>query len=271
IITISESQRVVLFNDAAQRLFRCSASEAIGQPLDRFIPERFRGRHGDFIRAFGATGVSTRAMGAERVLAALRADGDEFPMEAQISQVTAGGHKLYTVIMRDITERKRGEEVLGESEARFKGIISSATDAIISIDATHKITIFNAGAEAIFDYSADEMVGQPLDRLIPERFRAAHRQHVDAFGATGIGMRAMGGERVLTGLRRNGEEFPMEARISQIELGEHKLYTVILRDISERKRSEAERERLLAEAERAGAEATHVAEELRRIQTITDA
>ena len=271
IITINESQRVVLFNDAAERLFRCSASQAIGQPLDRFIPERFRGRHGDFIRAFGATGVSTRAMGAERVLAALRTDGEEFPMEAQISQVTVGGQKLYTVIIRDITERKRAEEVLRESEARFKGIISSATDAIISIDAEHKITIFNAGAEAIFGYPAEKMVGQPLDRLIPERFREAHRQHIDAFGATGISMRAMGGERVLTGLRRNGEEFPMEARISQIELGEHKLYTVILRDISERKRSEAERERLLAEAERAGADAERAAEELRRIQTITDA
>jgi PAS domain-containing protein len=83
------------------------------------------------------------------------------------------------------------------SEERLRGVISSATDAIITIDGEQKITLFNAGAEAIFGYTADEMLGKTLDQLIPERFREVHRRHVDAFGATGVSMRTMGGERVL--------------------------------------------------------------------------
>ena len=264
IITIDESQRIVLFNHAAEALFRCSAGEAVGRPLDRFIPQRVRAQHGSYIRAYGETGVSTRQMGAERVLAGLRSDGTEFPMEAQISQVTVGGQKLYTVIIRDITERKRAEEARRESEARLKGIISSATDAIITIDADQTITLFNAGAEAIFGYSADEMIGQTLDRLIPEQFREAHRRHIETFGMTGVSARQMGGERVLAGLRQNGDEFPMEARISQVEIEGQKLYTVILRDITERTQAEAERERTRAEAER-------IAQQVQRIQSIMDA
>jgi len=146
-------------------------------------------------------------------------------------------------------------DALRESEERLRGIVTSATDAIITIDAHQSITLFNAGAEAIFGYAAAEMIGRTLDQLVPERFRAIHRRHIDAFGLTGVSTRAMGGERVLAGVRRSGEEFPMEARISQVSIGRQKLYTVILRDITERKRAEAEREDLLAIAERARAEA----------------
>jgi PAS domain S-box-containing protein len=165
----------------------------------------------------------------------------------------------------------RHAEALRDSEARIKGIIASATDAIITIDAGQSITLFNAGAEMIFGYSAAEMLGQPLDRLIPERFREVHRRHIEAFGATGVSMRAMGGERVLAGLRRDGEEFPMEARISQVEVGGQKLYTVILRDITARKRAEAEREELLAEAKRARDDAEGALEVVARMQSITEA
>src|SRR5439155_19935702 len=119
------------------------------------------------------------------------------------------------------------------------------------IDAEQRITVFNAGAEAIFGYAAREMIGETIDRLVPERFRELHRRHIDAFGATGVSLRAMGPERVLAGVRRSGDEFPVEARISQVQIDGQKLYTVILRDITERKRVEAEREQLLAAAERA--------------------
>jgi PAS domain S-box-containing protein len=127
IITVDERHRIILFNAAAERLFQCSAVTALGQPLDRFIPERFRARHSSYIRAFSETGVSTRTMGAERVLAALRADGTEFPMEAQISQVTVGGQKLYTVIIRDITMRKRAEDALRDSEQRLAVELAAVT------------------------------------------------------------------------------------------------------------------------------------------------
>ena len=112
IITVDSDQRIVLFNRAAEQMFRCPAAEAMRQALDRFIPEPFRAGHRGHVRSFGETGVATRAMGATRAVAGLRSDGEEFPVEASISQVEAGGQKFYTVIMRDSTERKRMETQL---------------------------------------------------------------------------------------------------------------------------------------------------------------
>jgi PAS domain S-box-containing protein len=134
---------------------------------------------------------------------------------------------------------REGEAALRASESQLNGIIASAGDAIITIDAAQTIRVFNAEAEAVFGYSADEMIGQPLDALIPERFREAHRGHVRTFGLTDAPTRRMGGERLLAGRRRNGDEFPIEARISQTKIGGRTLSTVVLRDVAERKRTEA--------------------------------
>src|SRR5215510_9460220 len=109
IITVDEEQLIVLFNAAAEKMFRCPASSALGQPLDRFIPARFRDAHRQHIRQFGHTQVTQRTMGKMRPLSGLRADDEEFPIEASISQVNAEGQKLYTVIIRDVSEKKRLE------------------------------------------------------------------------------------------------------------------------------------------------------------------
>jgi PAS domain S-box-containing protein len=156
---------------------------------------------------------------------------------------------------RDITDRLEAEAAGRRSEARLEAIIGSATDAVITIDAQQRVTLFNAAAEEMFGCPADAALGQPLDRFLPERFRAAHRGHIRAFGETGITRRQMGGERVLTGLRADGREFPMEARISQTEVEGEKLYTVIIRDVRQRRQAEAEREELLTRERAARAEA----------------
>jgi PAS domain S-box-containing protein len=107
IITVDEQQKIVLFNHAAEQMFGCSAAEAVGQPLDRFIPARFRGAHHDHMAAFGRSGATTRRMGTLGQVNGLRADGTEFPIEAAISQVGVEGKKYFTVILRDISERAR--------------------------------------------------------------------------------------------------------------------------------------------------------------------
>ncbi|MCG5076264.1 PAS domain-containing sensor histidine kinase [Paraburkholderia tagetis] len=125
------------------------------------------------------------------------------------------------------------------NEARMMGIIRSSMEAIITVDETQRIVIFNPAAEFVFGLSAMEAIGSPLSRFIPARFRAAHERHVEQFGATGVTERQMGHQqRVLFGLRANGEEFPIEASISQIRDTSGKLYTVMLRDITERLRAE---------------------------------
>jgi len=109
IITVDEEQRILLFNAAAEKMFRCSARTVLGEPLDRFIPQRFREAHQQHIRVFGETRITQRQMGQVRPISGLRADGEEFPIEASISQINADGKRLFTVIIRDITEKKRLE------------------------------------------------------------------------------------------------------------------------------------------------------------------
>ncbi|MBI5383912.1 MAG: PAS domain S-box protein [Verrucomicrobia bacterium] len=128
VISVDESQRVVFFNPAAAQTFRCPSAEAIGQPLDRFIPERFRTAHRQHIRRFGEEGDTSRKMGALGELAALRSGGEEFPIEASISRVEVGGQTIFTVILRDITARKQAE---AERELHTQRV-QRANDALLA-------------------------------------------------------------------------------------------------------------------------------------------
>ena len=130
------------------------------------------------------------------------------------------------------TSRANSQSTL--NEARMMGIIRSSMEAIITVDEAQRIVIFNPMAERIFGCSAMDAIGAPLVRFIPQRFRDAHERHVEQFGVTGVSERQMGRQRVLFGLRTNGEEFPIEASISQILDANGKLYTVVLRDVTER-------------------------------------
>jgi PAS domain S-box-containing protein len=142
------------------------------------------------------------------------------------------------------------ERELRASEAKFAGILDIAADAIITIDEQQRIIHFNKGAEEIFGYSAADVVGRPLGLLIPERYRAAHERHVIAFAAGPVTARRMGERREIFGLRRNGEEFSAEASISKLRTATGWLFTVVLRDISARKRTEWEQRFLATASER---------------------
>ncbi|MEQ1636197.1 MAG: PAS domain S-box protein [Methylococcales bacterium] len=126
-----------------------------------------------------------------------------------------------------------------ETHRHFAGIVESAMDAIITIDINHRILVFNPAAENMFGCSAKEAIGGSLDRFIPERFRKAHAKHTHAFGRSGVTSRKIGFLGAITGLRANGEEFPLEVSISQAEIGGEKSFTAIMRDITERQRAES--------------------------------
>ncbi len=126
-----------------------------------------------------------------------------------------------------------------EEQTRLAAIMDSAMDAIITVDSLQRIVLFNDAAESIFGLSRDQALGAPLERLIPDRFKAAHRKHVQRFGDTGDTTRRMGAKLVLFGLRASGEEFPIDASISQVRVEGHIFLTVILRDVTERVQAEA--------------------------------
>ncbi|WP_459714195.1 PAS domain S-box protein [Paraburkholderia sp. 2C] len=140
------------------------------------------------------------------------------------------------MLLRGNGAARSGDAVL--NEARMMSIVHASSDAIITIDDAQRIIIFNPMAERVFGVSAMEAIGTTLDRFIPLRYRAAHAGHVEQFGVTGVSTRQMGRQRVLSGIRANGEEFPLEASISQIRDPMGKLYTVVLRDVTERMRAE---------------------------------
>lgn len=126
------------------------------------------------------------------------------------------------------------ERALRDSNARLMGIIESAMDAIITIDEDQRIQLFNNSAEKMFGYQPEEVMGRKLDILLPPRFRDLHRAHVERFSETGETNRSMGHLDTLYGLRASGDEFPIEASISQVNTSHGKMMSVILRDISAR-------------------------------------
>lgn len=168
-----------------------------------------------------------------------REDGTCFPVEYSSRPVWENGQVSGVVItFRDVTERKRSEEALRRSEARHHAVVETAFDAIITMTADGVILSFNQGAERIFDYTPQEVIGQPLTFLIPERFREKHAAGVYRYLRTGealiIGRRML----ELPGLRRDGREVPLELSITEVREGGDLLFTGVMRDITERKRSE---------------------------------
>lgn len=248
IISVDESQHIVLYNRAAEKIFGWPPEEARGKPLTLLIPERFHASHGAAVRRFGATGVTSRRMSGTAVVYGRRASGEEFPVDASISQVDTPEGKLYTVILRDVSERVESEREQMRLASRLSALLDSAMDGIITIDAAQRIVLYNQAAERIFGWPAVQVMGRPLDILMPQRFRNLHRRHVARFGETGVTSRRMGVGSVIVGLRASGQEFPIEASISHLDTDDGKLYTVILRDVTERLRSQEELAAFAAEA-----------------------
>jgi PAS domain S-box-containing protein len=245
VITVDERQRIVLFNEAAERMFGVPADRAVGEHLGRFIPDRFREAHARHVEQFGRTGVTRRQMGHLGAISGLRADGEEFPVEASISQLEAGGRKLYTVIMRDITERMRAESDLRESEERLQIVIENLADGLVIADTTGRILHWNRAGLAMHGFGSAEEV------------RIQLTEFARSFELSTLGGRAIPvDEWPLTRVLRGEPVRDLELRVRRLDTGWRRVFkyggTIIsdpaggrlgiltINDITERKQAEEE-------------------------------
>jgi PAS domain S-box-containing protein len=186
IIVLDDAEQIVLFNSCAETMFGCSASDAIGSSIERFVPERFREAHSTYIRRFGDTGVTTRVMGGLHTLWGLRADGKELPIEASIAQTTIDGSKFFTVVVRDATERIRAEHMLKSGEQRNRDLVLfSPVAMIVTRGPLYENELVSLKFTKLFGYTIqdvpDEAHWWPLaypDEAYREMVRAKWQEHV---------------------------------------------------------------------------------------------
>jgi len=230
IITMDHEGKVVEFNPAAERTFGYSRAELIGKCMaDFIIPASLRDAHTRGLANYLATGQGP-VLGKRLELKALRADGSEFPCELTVTRIDFPGPPLFTGYIRDLTERKTSDET-------FRLVVESAPNAMVLVDREGRIVLVNRQTEKLFGYSRDELLGQPVESLVPERFRGQHPAHRSEFFAKPEA-RAMGVGRDLFGRRKDGSEFPIEIGLNPIQTHEGLFVLSAIVDITERQRAE---------------------------------
>lgn len=252
-VIVRRDGEIVRLNVQAERLFGYAREELRGRPVEVLVPERFRHAHPSH-RMNYAEDPRTRAMGSELDLYGLRKDGTEFPVEISLSPLPTPDGLLVCSAIRDTTDRKK-------AEARFRGLLEAAPDGVVIVDGAGTIQLVNAQTVKMFGYTREELLGQPVELLVPERFHARHPAHrAHYFGSPKV--RAMGSGLSLFGRRKDGSELPVEISLSPLETESGMLVTAAIRDITERRYAEEARKRKEEAVDRARARAEAANREL---------
>jgi PAS domain S-box-containing protein len=232
---------ILWVNGQAERLFLYGRDEMIGQRVEMLVPDTVRSSHPVLRRGYVAD-PRPRPMGAGAELAGRRGDGTEFPAEISLSGIATSSGLVVCAAVRDVTDRRRAEQ-------KFRDLLESAPDAVIGVDVDGRIVMANGQSERLFGYKRDELIGQPIEMLVPEASRPVHPERRSNY-MLDPHSRPMGAGMELAARRRDGTEFPVEISLSAIETEDGLLVSAAVRDVTERIEARGMAERLRAAAER---------------------
>jgi PAS domain S-box-containing protein len=246
-IMVNRGGRIEMLNLQAEVVFGYSRDELLGQRVEMLIPERFRSDHPGHRMSFFAEPKS-RPMGAGRDLYALKKDGTEFPVELGLSPIETAEGAIVLAAITDISDRKRKEEEVRRSQQNFQRVVEGAPNAIILAGPDGRIEMLNLRTERLFGYTREELLGKPVEILVPERYRKQHPGLRGAFFANPQ-PRPMGAGRDLYGLKKDASEFPVEIALNPIETEEGLKVIAAIADITDRKQKEEQIQAALKEKE----------------------
>jgi PAS domain S-box-containing protein len=228
---------IAVANPAAEQMFGYAPGELTGKPIETLIPNRFHHAHVAQRNGYMAQ-PRPRNMGVGMELFAKHNSGTEFVVEVSLSPLKTGeGLAMVMATIHDITHRKEATAALEESEARMRAIFETAVDAIVTIDEKGIIDRINPATERLFGYLESELVGKNVSVLMPAPYRVQHDGYLSHYMRTGE-KKIIGSGREVTGQRKDGSVFPMDLAVAEMHFGERRMFTGMVRDISERKQAE---------------------------------
>jgi PAS domain S-box-containing protein len=234
-VMVDAEGTILLVNSLIEKMFGYSREELLGQSIDRLTPSNLQKKHPELRQQY-LRNPQARPMGAGRDLYARRRDGTEFPVEIGLNPIQSPQGVIILSSIVDITERKRRED-------NFRLVVESAPSGMVMVNARGLIVLVNSLVEKMFGYSRAELLQQPIECLVPERFKANHPRLRNQY-ASHPETRAMGAGRDLFARRKDGSEFPVEIGLNPIDTPEGPMILSSIVDITARKHSEAELERL---------------------------